>query len=46
MHKKNLNINYLGINQCSQYYKYNDENRAKCYQTQSYKEFIFKQVYI
>ena len=41
---KLLNISQSGINQCCQYYKYNEENRPKCYNLKSYKGFIFKQV--
>jgi hypothetical protein len=38
-----LNINYSGINQCCQYYKYTDNIRPKCYNLKSFKGFIFKQ---
>ena len=38
-----LNIKLSGINQCCQYYKYNETNRPKCYNLKSYKGFIFKQ---
>ena len=40
---KILNINYSGINQCCQYYKYTDDTRPKCYNLKSLKGFIFKQ---
>jgi hypothetical protein len=38
-----LNIKMVGINQCCQYYKYNDETRPKCYKLKSSHGFIFKQ---
>jgi len=42
---KILNISQSGINQCCQYYKYNEENRPNCYKySKQYKGFIFKQV--
>lgn len=41
---KILNISQSGINQCCQYYKYDDENRPKCYNLKSHKGFIFKQI--
>tara|TARA_B100001094_G_scaffold329118_1_gene391144 strand:- start:161 stop:1510 length:1350 start_codon:yes stop_codon:yes gene_type:complete len=42
---KILNISQSGINQCCQYYKYDDENRPKCYKyCKQYKGFIFKQL--
>jgi len=42
---KVLNIQASGINQCCQYYKYNNENRPKCYKyCKQYKGFIFKHV--
>ena len=42
---KILNINQGGINQCCQYYKYDEENRPKCYKyCKQYKGYIFKQV--
>ena len=42
---KILNISQGGINQCCQYYKYNEENRPNCYKySKQYKGFIFKQV--
>ena len=37
---KKLNINNGGINQCCQYYKYNDEDRPKCYKLQSLRIYI------
>ena len=40
---RTLNIVNSGINQCCQYYKYNDETRPKCYQLKTYKGFVFKQ---
>ena len=40
---RELNIGQSGVSQCCQYYKYNDENRPKCYQMKTYKGFIFKQ---
>ena len=40
---RKLNINISGINQCCQYYKYNDETRPKCYKLKSSHGFIFKQ---
>lgn len=40
---RELNIGKSGVSQCCQYYKYNDENRPKCYQIKTYKGFIFKQ---
>lgn len=40
---KILSINYSGINQCCQYYKYTDETRPKCYNLKSFNGFIFKQ---
>jgi hypothetical protein len=42
---KILNISQSGINQCCQYYRYDDENRPKCYKySKQYKGYIFKQV--
>ena len=42
---KILNISSSGINQCCQYYKYDDKTRPKCYKyCKQYKGFIFKQV--
>lgn len=40
---KKLNISYSGISNCCHYYKYNDDERPKCYTLKSYKGFIFKQ---
>jgi len=41
---RTLNIGVSGINQCCQYYKYNDDNRPKCYKyCKQYKGYIFKQ---
>ena len=40
---RTLNIGVGGISQCCQYYKYNDDNRPKCYQMKTYKGYIFKQ---
>ena len=39
---KKLNLNYSAINQCCQYYKYNNNNRPNCYKLQTIKGFIFK----
>ena len=38
-----LNIKMVGINQCCQYYKYEDETRPTCYKLKSFKGFIFTQ---
>ena len=40
---RKLNISSIGISQCCNYYKYNDNNRPKCYNLKSHKGFIFKQ---
>lgn len=37
-----LNISNSGIFQCCSYYKYNDNDRPKCYKMKSFKGFIFK----
>jgi hypothetical protein len=39
---KKLNINYSGINQVYNYYKYDDATRPACYKTKSTHGFIFK----
>jgi len=39
---KKLNIAHSGISQCCNYYKYNDDNRPKCYKLKTYKGFVFK----
>lgn len=39
---KELNINYSGICQVCNFYKYNDIDRPKCYKLKSYKQYIFK----
>jgi len=41
---KKLNIAYIGINQCCNYHKYDDNDRPKCYKLKTYKGFIFKQM--
>jgi hypothetical protein len=41
---RQLNIPFTGINQCCNYYKYNDKDRPPCYKLKSYKGFIFKQL--
>uniref|UniRef100_A0A6C0EYW4 HNH nuclease domain-containing protein n=1 Tax=viral metagenome TaxID=1070528 RepID=A0A6C0EYW4_9ZZZZ len=41
---KKLKFKYSGINQCCNYYKYNDEDRPKCYKLKTYNGFIFKQI--
>ena len=39
---KELNINYSGISQCCNYYKYTNDTRPKCYKSKSSGGFIFK----
>lgn len=39
---KMLNISYSGINQCCNYYKYDNLTRPKCYKLKSYKGYLFK----
>ena len=39
---KILNISYTGINQCCNYYKYDNLTRPKCYKLKSYNGYLFK----